>query len=64
MYTMTITSEQHLLLLDLLECAVSELYGEIVRTENLCLKEALKDRKQLLQEMLEEMQSLQPNIAS
>ena len=64
MYTLTLTSDQHRLLLDILDCAVDELHGEIVRTDNLCLKDALKDRKHVLQEMLGALRSLQPNIAS
>ena len=64
MYTVTLTSEQHALLLDILDCAVSELHSEIVHTDNLCLKDALKDRKHLLQEMLKTLKSLQSNPAS
>lgn len=61
MYTVTFTSEQHRLLLDILDCAVDELHSEIVRTDNLCLKEALKDRKHILQGMLDTLRSLQPS---
>lgn len=64
MYTVTLTSEQHTVLLDILECAVSELHTEIVHTDNRCLKDALKDRKHILQEMLEVLRSLQPNPTS
>jgi hypothetical protein len=64
MYTVTLTSEQHSLLMDILDCAVSELHSEIVRTENLCLKDALKERKHVLQALLEALKSLQPNPAT
>jgi hypothetical protein len=64
MYTVTLTSEQHLMLLDILDCAVADLHTEIVHTDNRCMKDALKDRKHLLQEILEKMRSLQPNSTS
>jgi hypothetical protein len=64
MYTVTLTSEQHLMLLDLLNCAVADLHSEIVHTDNRCMKDALKDRKHLLQEILESLRSLQPNSTS
>jgi len=64
MYTVTLTSEQHLMLLDILDCAVADLHTEIVHTDNRCMKDALKDRKHLLQEMLETLRSLQPNSTS
>jgi hypothetical protein len=61
MYTVKLTSEQYLVLLDILECAVSELHTEIVHTDNRCLRDALKDRKHLLQEMVEALRALQPD---
>lgn len=61
MYTVTLTSEQHTVLLDLLECALSELHTEIVHTDNRCLRDALKDRKHSLQALLETLRLLQPN---
>lgn len=64
MYTVTLTEEQHAALVDLLECALSELHTEIVHTDNLCLKEALKDRKYHLQEMLDALRSLQANATA
>ena len=64
MYTVTLTSEQHLMLLDILDCAVADIHTEIVHTDNRCMKDALKDRKHLLQEMLETLRSLQPNSTS
>lgn len=64
MYTVTLTSEQHAVLLDLLECALSELHTEIVHTDNRCLKDALKDRKHILMEMMEALRLLQPNTTS
>jgi hypothetical protein len=64
MYTVTLTSEQQLMLLDILDCAVADLHTEIVHTDNRCMKDALKDRKHLLQEILESLRSLQPNSTS
>ena len=64
MYTVTLTSEQHLMLLDILDCAVADIHTEIVHTDNRCMKDALKDRKHLLQEILESLRSLQPNSTS
>ena len=64
MYTVTLTSEQHLMLLDILYCAIADLHTEIVHTDNRCMKDALKDRKHLLQELLESLRSLQPNSTS
>jgi hypothetical protein len=64
MYTVTLTSEQHQVLLDILECAVSEIHTEIVHTDNRCMKDALKDRKHILQEMLDALRALQPNMTS
>lgn len=61
MYTVKLTSEQHSVLLDILECAVSDLHTEIVHTDNRCLRDALKDRKHLLQEMLDALRALQPD---
>jgi hypothetical protein len=64
MYTLMLTSEQHQILLDILECAVSEIHTEIIHTDNRCMKDALKDRKHILQEMLEALRALQPNMTS
>jgi len=64
MYTVTLTSEQHLMLLDILYCTIADLHTEIVHTDNRCMKDALKDRKHLLQEILESLRSLQPNSTS
>ena len=61
MYTVTLTSEQQAVLLDLLECAISELHTEIVHTDNRCLKDALKDRKHILQELMDVLRSLPLN---
>jgi hypothetical protein len=58
MYTVTLTSEQQAVLLDILNCAISELHSEIVHTDNWCLKDALKDRKHILQELVEVLRSL------
>jgi hypothetical protein len=64
MYTLMLTSEQHQILLDILECAVSEIHTEIIHTDNRCMKDALKDRKHILQEMLDALRALQPNMTS
>lgn len=58
MFTLTLTSEQLKVLEALLECSVDELHSEIVRTDNRCFRENLKERKHLLQELLDEVRSL------
>ena len=64
MVTVTLTSEQHAVLVDILDCAISELHSEIVHTDNRCLKDALKDRKHILQDLVEQLRSLQSNTIS
>ena len=64
MSTVTLTSEQQAVLLDILDCAISDLHSEIVHTDNRCLKDALKDRKHILQELVEVLRSLQDNPTS
>jgi len=64
MSTVTLTSEQQAVLLDILDCAISDLHSEIVHTDNRCLKDALKDRKHILQELAEVLRSLQDNPTS
>ena len=64
MVTVTLTSEQHAVLVDILDCAISELHSEIVHTDNRCLKDALKDRKHILQDLVEQLRSLQSNPIS
>ena len=64
MSTVTLTSEQQAVLLDILDCAISDLHSEIVHTDNRCLKDALKDRKHILQELVEVLRSLQDNLTS
>ena len=61
MYTVTLTSEQQAVLLDILDCAIAELHTEIVHTDSHCLKDALKDRKHILQELVEVLRSLPSN---
>ena len=56
MYTLSLDQEEHEALRDVLECSLSELHSEIVHTDNRCYKQALKDRKEVLQRMLNDLQ--------
>ena len=62
MYTLNLTAEQQQALVDILECSVSDIRSEIVHTENHCLKQILKDRKQVLVGMLESLRQ-QPALS-
>jgi hypothetical protein len=62
MVTLNLDSEQQQALLDILECSVSDIRSEIVHTENHCLKEILKSRKQVLVGMLESLRQ-QPALS-
>ena len=56
MYTLTLDIVERDTLKELLECSLSELHTEIVHTDNRCFKQALKDRKEVLLRMLNELQ--------
>ena len=56
MITLTLNDQEQEVLKDILECTLSELHSEIVHTDNLCFKQALKDRKELLLRLLSELQ--------
>jgi len=53
MITITLTPEEKQTLVDLLDCSARDLYSEIVHTDNVCFKQALKERKQIIINMLQ-----------
>ena len=57
MFTLTLDQEEHEALKEILECSLSELHTEIVHTDNRCFRQALKDRKEVLQRMLNGLHS-------
>ena len=57
MFTLTLDQEERETLKDILECSLSELHTEIVHTDNRCFRQALKDRKEVLQRMLNGLHS-------
>jgi succinate dehydrogenase flavin-adding protein (antitoxin of CptAB toxin-antitoxin module) len=59
MYTLNLTEEEKQTLINLLECSLEDLHSEIVHTDNRCYKQALKDRKQLVIQLLENLRKLQ-----
>jgi hypothetical protein len=60
MYTLTLDSQQQQALVDILECSVADIRSEIVHTENHCMKEILKSRKQVLIGVLESLRQPGP----
>jgi len=58
MSTIELNPKEQQLLQELLESALSELRVEIVSTDRLDYKEALKERKSLMTDILEKLQSL------
>ena len=56
MITLTLNDQEQEILKDILECTLSDLHSEIVHTDNLCFKAALKDRKELLLRLLSKLQ--------
>ena len=58
MYNMTLSFEQQRALLDILECSISEIHSQIVHAENHCFKTMLKDRKQVLIDLLDSLRKL------
>ncbi len=60
MATLMLTVQERLTLLDLIECAVSDLRTEIVRTGSHDLKDQLKEKKQLLIELQGKLKTLEP----
>jgi len=59
MSTITFTSEQILTLLDLLNCAINEIHSEIVHTDNRCFRQELKDRKQIMLQIIQALEQVQ-----
>lgn len=59
MFTLTLSKDEQQALLELLECSLRELQSEIVRTDSHCFKKALKERKQVLISLLENVKQLQ-----
>ena len=57
MSTIELDPKEQQLLQELLESALSELRVEIVSTDRLDYKEALKERKSLMTDILEKLQS-------
>jgi len=58
MSTLELSLNEHQLLQDVLESALSDLRVEIVSTDRIDFKEALKKRKQLMMDMLEKLQQI------
>jgi len=58
MSTLNLTPNEHQLLQELLESALSELRVEIVSTDRIDFKQALKERKQLMTDILEKLQKI------
>ena len=58
MYTLNLTEEEAQTRINLLECSLEELHSEIVHTDNRCFKQALKDRKQHIINLLENLYML------
>jgi len=59
MSTITFTSEQMQTLVDLLNCAINEIHSEIVHTDNRCFRQALKDRKQIMLQIIQALEQVQ-----
>lgn len=53
MVNITLSDEHVLALVDLLDCAIADTRSEIIRTDSYCLKDLLKNRKQLLIDLRE-----------
>jgi hypothetical protein len=59
MYTLTLSEQELGMLVDVLECAMSELHSEIVHTDRCDYKEELKARKQMLARLLENLKQIE-----
>ncbi len=62
MHTITLTSEEKQMLEDVLQCSVSDLRSQIVHTDHYNFKKMLKNRKQLIQKILDSLKK--PSIAA
>ena len=58
MSTLELAPNEHQLLQDILESALSDLRVEIVSTDRIDYKEALKERKRLMMDLLEKIQQI------
>lgn len=58
MSVLELTPKEHQLLQDILESALSDLRVEIVSTDRLAFKAALKERKLLMMDILEKLQQI------
>jgi hypothetical protein len=56
MYALNLSVEEHEALLDVLESSISELHSQIVHTDRHEFKKLLKNRKQVLLGLLENLQ--------
>lgn len=53
MHSLNLTSEEQQALMDLLECAISDLHTQILHTDRRDFKNCLKTRKQLFVDLLD-----------
>jgi hypothetical protein len=56
MYALNLSMEEHQALLDVLESSISELHSQIVHTDRYDYKKVLKNRKQVLLGLLNDLQ--------
>lgn len=59
MHTITLTSEEQSTLVDILECCVSNLRSQIVHTDRYTYKQMLRDRRQIVQNILTTLENTQ-----
>ena len=57
MNTVCLTSEEQLLLVDVLECCLSDLRMEIAGTDRWAFKRSLRERKAMVIQLLEKLQA-------
>lgn len=62
MYYLNLSTEEHQALIDVLRCSISELHSQIVHAERHEFKSALKDRKQVLLGLLDNLQEDSPAV--
>lgn len=60
MYSITVTEEQYLALLDLLQCSIPEIHSEIIHTDDRCFRETLKQRRHALVDILNALEAMPP----
>ena len=59
MYTVELTLEEQQTLIDILECCVKDLRSQIVHTDRYNYKQMLKNRKQMVQNILASLEQMQ-----